>query len=94
MLVDGKKADAFYALKGLIDTGRTPDVIVYDAPRSKTREKNGNETLIIPYDTLENIKNRKFLSTKYESGECELDKSPFVFILSNEKKKANYHMIE
>jgi hypothetical protein len=74
ILVNGKKADMFFAISKMVDSGKYPKLIVIDLPRSQTNNFN---TLAI-----ESIKNGLFFNEKYESGMCRFPR-PKVCVFSN-----------
>lgn len=86
VMLPGKKADMAYTL---IDE---PRVIIFDCPRSKQGE-------FIQYDFLEDCKNGRVFSSKYESS-LRRFKTPHVVVMMNEYPDMNklsddrYHVIE
>lgn len=71
IIIPGKKADMAYA----VDEEKS--VFFFDCPRSKQGD-------FIQYDFLEELKNGRIFSPKYESGIKRFPKKPHVIVLMNE----------
>ncbi len=76
-LASGKKADILHSVVTWmsIHKNEEPDLILLDCKR----------TMIdyVSYDTLESLKDRFFLSGKYESSPCYFVEHPFIIVFAN-----------
>lgn len=73
--LNGKGADAKYAVSVMIGKGKPLDVVVFGYPRSSAEYVN--------YGCIEEIKDGIFFNAKYESG-MVMYNSPHVIVFSNE----------
>lgn len=76
IIAAGKKDNIFNQINTLLETGKTPKVILMDVPRDSLEYIN--------YSAIEQIKNGCLYSGKYEGGIC-LYKIPHVYVFANEK---------
>lgn len=75
--VSGANSDILCGVQRMIEnSGKCPPIIIFDIPRV-----NNNH---VSYQAIEQIKNGKFFSGKYESGMVRFNK-PHIVIFSNEK---------
>lgn len=76
-LASGKRGDVYYSIKSFIDNNHyEPDLIICDIPRSI-------EERFISYTCLEQIKDRLFKCTKYESEDILFIQSPHIIVFAN-----------
>jgi len=74
--VAGANADILCGINKMIEIrGGINPIIIFDVPRT-----NSNH---VSYQAIEQIKNGKFFSPKYESGMCRFNK-PHIVIFANE----------
>ena len=75
LVVSGKAHDIFCGVAKEVAEGRTPELIIFDVPRSSQG--------YVSYQAIEKIKDGIFYSGKYESGMCRFNR-PHVVCFANE----------
>jgi len=77
IVIQGKASDAAYAVQQYLkENGQGPEIVIMDIPRTKGSE-------YISYQSIEQIKNGIFFSTKYEGGMVRFNR-PHVIVFANE----------